>query len=221
MSKACATLMAELPKTYDPKAVEPKWYQRWLDAKAFHADVKSSKPTFSIAIPPPNITGVLTLGHVLNNTIQDILARRARMQGHEVLWLPGMDHAGIATQVVVEKQIKKEEKKNRFDLGREEFLKRVWQWKEKHGRIIIQQLQKLGASCDWTRERFTMDPEYSKCVQMVFVDLYKKGLIYRGKRMVSWCPVSQTALSDEEVEMKPQKGFMYHFRVQVAEESKT
>jgi valyl-tRNA synthetase len=159
------------------------------------------------------------MGHVLNNTIQDILSRKARMDGKEVLWLPGTDHAGIATQVMVEKQLKKEEKKTRHDLGREEFLKRVWAWKEKHGDIIITQLKKLGCSCDWTRERFTMDPEYSRCVQKVFVELYKKGLIYRGKRMVNWCPVSQTALSDEEVDMKPQKGFMYHFKVQVAEKA--
>jgi len=135
----------------------------------------------------------------------------------EVVWLPGTDHAGIATQVQVEKALKKEEKKTKHDLGREEFLKRVWQWKEKHGGIIIQQLKKLGCSCDWTRERFTMDPEYSRCVQKVFVELYKKGLIYRGKRMVNWCPATQTALSDEEVEMKPQKGFMYYFKVEVAE----
>lgn len=157
------------------------------------------------------------MGHVLNNTIQDILARKARMEGKEVLWLPGTDHAGIATQVMVEKKIKKEEKKSRYDLGREEFLKRVWEWKEKHGGIIIDQLKKLGASCDWSRERFTMDPEYSRCVQKVFVDLYKKGLIYRGKRMVNWCPVSQTALSDEEVIMTEQKGLLYYFKVEVAE----
>jgi valyl-tRNA synthetase len=157
------------------------------------------------------------MGHVLNNTIQDILSRKARMDGKEVLWLPGTDHAGIATQVQVEKALKREEKKTKHDLGREEFLKRVWTWKDKHGGIIINQLKKLGCSCDWTRERFTMDPEYSRCVQKVFVELYKKGLIYRGKRMVNWCPASQTALSDEEVEMKPQKGFMYHFKVEVAE----
>src|SRR6185437_7224903 len=168
-------------------------------------------------IPPPNVTGMLHMGHVLNNTIQDILSRKARMDGKEVLWLPGTDHAGIATQVQVEKALKKEERKTKYDLGREEFLKRVWAWKEKHGGIIINQLKKLGCSCDWTRERFTMDPEYSRCVQKVFVELYKKGLIYRGKRMVNWCPVSQTALSDEEVEMKPQKGFMYYFKVELAE----
>jgi valyl-tRNA synthetase len=209
--------MAEIPKAYEPQSVEDKWYDFWLKQGCFTADPKSAKPAYSIVIPPPNVTGMLHMGHVLNNTIQDILSRKARMDGKEVLWLPGTDHAGIATQVMVEKQLKKEEKKSRHDLGREEFLKRVWVWKEKHGDIIINQLKKLGCSCDWTRERFTMDPEYSRCVQKVFVELYKKGLIYRGKRMVNWCPVSQTALSDEEVEMKPQNGFMYHFKVQVAE----
>ena len=209
--------MSEISKAYEPQSVEDKWYAFWLKQGCFTADPKSVKPAYSIVIPPPNVTGMLHMGHVLNNTIQDILSRKARMDGKEVLWLPGTDHAGIATQVMVEKQLKKEEKKSRHDLGREEFLKRVWVWKEKHGDIIINQLKKLGCSCDWTRERFTMDPEYSRCVQKVFVELYKKGLIYRGKRMVNWCPVSQTALSDEEVEMKPQKGFMYHFKVQVAE----
>jgi len=209
--------MSEIPKAYEPQSVEDKWYDFWLKHGCFTADPKSAKPAYSIVIPPPNVTGMLHMGHVLNNTIQDILVRKARMDGKEVLWLPGTDHAGIATQVMVEKQLKKEEKKSRHDLGREEFLKRVWAWKEKHGDIIINQLKKLGCSCDWTRERFTMDPEYSRCVQKVFVELYKKELIYRGKRMVNWCPVSQTALSDEEVEMKPQKGFMYHFKVQVAE----
>jgi valyl-tRNA synthetase len=209
--------MSEISKAYEPQSVEDKWYDFWLKQGCFTADPKSAKPAYSIVIPPPNVTGMLHMGHVLNNTIQDILSRKARMDGKEVLWLPGTDHAGIATQVMVEKQLKKEEKKSRHDLGREEFLKRVWAWKEKHGDIIINQLKKLGCSCDWTRERFTMDPEYSRCVQKVFVELYKKNLIYRGKRMVNWCPVSQTALSDEEVEMKPQKGFMYHFKVQVAE----
>ena len=213
--------MSEISKAYEPQSVEDKWYDFWLKQGCFTADPKSAKPAYSIVIPPPNVTGMLHMGHVLNNTIQDILSRKARMDGKEVLWLPGTDHAGIATQVMVEKQLKKEEKKSRHDLGREEFLKRVWAWKEKHGDIIINQLKKLGCSCDWTRERFTMDPEYSRCVQKVFVELYKKGLIYRGKRMVNWCPVSQTALSDEEVEMKPQNGFMYHFKVQVAEAPNT
>jgi valyl-tRNA synthetase len=213
--------MNEIPKAYEPQSVEDKWYDFWLKQGCFTADparVSPKRPAYSIVIPPPNVTGVLTMGHVLNNTIQDILARKARMDGKEVLWLPGTDHAGIATQTVVERTLKKAgEIRHRDDLGREKFLERVWQWKEKHGGIIIQQLKKLGASCDWTRERFTMDPEYSRCVQKVFVELYKKGLIYRGKRMVNWCPASLTALSDEEVVMKEQKGFLYYFKVEVAE----
>jgi valyl-tRNA synthetase len=210
--------MSEISKTYEPQSVEDKWYQFWLDGKFFVADAKSPKPAYSIVIPPPNVTGVLTLGHVLNNTIQDILARKARMDGKEVLWLPGTDHAGIATQTVVERTLKKSgEIKHRDDLGREKFLERAWQWKEKHGGIIIQQLKKLGASCDWTRERFTMDPEYSRCVQRVFVDLYKKGLIKKGQRIVNWCPATLTALSDEEVIMKEQKGSLYYFKVEIAE----
>src|SRR5688572_24533592 len=216
--------MSEIPKAYEPQAVEEKWYQFWLDQKCFVAEpsrVSEKRPAYSIVIPPPNVTGMLHMGHVLNNTIQDILSRKARMDGKEVLWLPGTDHAGIATEGMVSKQIWKEEKKSKRDIGREEFIKRVWQWKEKHGGIIIEQLKKLGCSCDWTRERFTMDPEYARNVQRVFVDLYKKGLIYRGKRMVNWCPATQTALSDEEVEMKPQKGFMYHFRVEAVEKDGT
>ncbi|HTD65363.1 MAG TPA: valine--tRNA ligase [Candidatus Limnocylindria bacterium] len=214
--------MSEIPKAYEPQSVESKWYQFWLDQNAFTANPHSTKPAYSIVIPPPNVTGVLTLGHVLNNTIQDILARKARMDGKEVLWLPGTDHAGIATQTVVERTLKKAgEIKHRNDLGREKFLERVWEWKDKHGGIILQQLKALGASCDWTRTRFTMDPEYSRCVSRVFVDLYKKGHIYRGKRMVNWCPASLTALSDEEVIMKEQKGFMYHFKVEVAEQPGT
>ncbi|MCP5517440.1 MAG: valine--tRNA ligase [Verrucomicrobiales bacterium] len=212
--------MSEIPKAYEPQSVEEKWYQFWCAEGCFTADparVSDQRPGYSIVIPPPNVTGMLHLGHVLNNTIQDILARKARMDGREVLWLPGTDHAGIATQVQVEKALKREEKKTKHDLGREAFLERVWAWKEKHGGIIIQQLKKLGCSCDWTRERFTMDEDYSRCVQKVFVDLYQKGLIYRGKRMVNWCPVSQTALSDEEVEMKPQKGFLWYFKVEVAD----
>ncbi len=214
--------MSEIPKTYEPAAIEAKWYAFWEQSGCFTADANSAKPAYSIVIPPPNVTGVLTLGHVLNNTIQDILARRARMLGKEVLWLPGTDHAGIATQNVVEKNLRKEGvMKHRDDLGREALVGKIWEWKEKYGGIILKQLRGLGASCDWSRTRFTMDPEYSACVQRVFVDLYKKGLIYRGKRMVNWCPGSLTALSDEEVTMKEQKGFMYHFRVEVAEEPGT
>src|SRR5881398_56570 len=210
--------MAELPKTYDPKTVEPKWYQRWLDAGAFHANAKSTKPAFSIVIPPPNITGVLTLGHVLNNTIQDLLARRARMQGHEVMWLPGMDHAGIGTQTAVEKWLRKNEGVTRHDLGREEFLRRVLEWQDKHGGIIIQQLKRLGCSCDWSRQRYTFGADYIQAVQKVFVDLYQKGLIYRGRRMINWDPAAQTALSDEEVISKPQKGSLYFVRYEVVDE---
>ena len=214
--------MAELSSAYAPSEVEGNWYARWLEAGCFSADPASARPGYSIVIPPPNVTGILTLGHVLNNTIQDILARRARMKGLEVLWLPGTDHAGIATQNVVEKNLKKlGEIKHRDDLGREGLVEKIWEWKDKHGGIIIEQLKKLGASCDWARERFTMDEDYSRCVQRVFVDLYQKGLIYRGKRMVNWCPSSLTALSDEEVTMKPQKGAMIYFKVQVVEEPGT
>ena len=217
--------MPELEKTYTPADVEARWYQRWLDDKCFEADparVCEKRPAYSIVIPPPNVTGILTLGHVLNNTIQDILARRARMLGKEVLWLPGTDHAGIATQNVVEKTLKKQGViKHRDDLGREGLVAKIWEWKEKHGGIIIEQLKKLGASCDWSRERFTFDDDYNACVMRVFVDLYKKGLIYRGKRMVNWCPSSLTALSDEEVVMKAQNAIMYHFKVEVVEEPGT
>jgi valyl-tRNA synthetase len=210
--------MTEISKAYEPTAVEEKWYARWLNEDCFRADPSSSKPSYSIVIPPPNVTGVLTLGHVLNNSIQDVLARRARMRGSEVLWLPGTDHAGIATQTVVERKLRKEEGKTRHDLGRDAFLEKVWEWKEKHGGIIIKQLKRLGCSCDWSRERFTMDEAYAQKVQEVFVDLYNKGLIYRGRRMVNWCPVSLTALSDEEVIPTPQKGFLYHFKVEVMDE---
>jgi len=213
--------MSEISKAYEPQSVESKWYQFWLDRNAFTANPHSAKPAYSIVIPPPNVTGVLTLGHVLNNTIQDILARKARMDGKEVLWLPGTDHAGIATENVVSRQLRKDEHKTKQEIGREEFLQRVWTWKEKHGGIILQQLKALGASCDWTRTRFTMDEHYKSCVTRVFVDLYKKGHIYRGKRMVNWCPATLTALSDEEVIMKEQKGFMYHFKVEVAEQPGT
>jgi valyl-tRNA synthetase len=213
--------MPELEKTYTPADVESRWYQRWLDDKCFEADparVSETRPAYSIVIPPPNVTGVLHMGHVLNNTIQDILCRRARMAGKEVLWLPGTDHAGLATQNVVEKTLKKQGViKHRDDLGREKLIEKIWEWKDKQGDIIIDQLKKLGSSCDWSRQRFTFDEDYNRCVMRVFVDLYKKGLIYRGKRMVNWCPSSLTALSDEEVIMKQQKGFMYHFKVEVVE----
>ena len=204
--------MSELPKAYDPQDVEKQWYEAWLKHKCFSADEHSSKDAYSIVIPPPNVTGILHIGHVLNNSIQDILARRARQQGKEVLWLPGTDHAGIATQTKVEKKVREDEGKTRRELGRDEFLKRVWDWKEEHGGIIIQQLKRLGCSCDWDKERFTMDEDYSEQVSKVFVDLFNEGLIYRGKRMVNWCPVSLTALSDEEVIAKPQNSKLYFMK---------
>ncbi len=217
--------MAEIPKAYEPQAVEAKWYPFWEENGCFTADparVSEDRPAYSIVIPPPNVTGVLHMGHVLNNTIQDILARKARMDGKEVLWLPGTDHAGIATQNVVERKLRKDGvMKHRDDLGREKLLEHIWEWKEKHGGIIIEQLKKLGASCDWSRLRFTMDEDYTKCVQSVFVDLYEKGLIYRGKRMVNWCPKSLTALSDEEVIKKEQNSKLYYFKVQVVGEPDT
>jgi valyl-tRNA synthetase len=210
--------MAELPKRYDPNAVEPKWYQRWLENRDFVANPESPKPPFSIVMPPPNITGMLTLGHVLNNTIQDVLARRARMQGFAVLWLPGMDHAGIGTQTAVEKYLRRAENKTRHDLGRDEFLRRVLEWQDKHGGIIIEQLKRLGCSCDWSRQRYTLDEPYAAAVQKVFVELYHKGLIYRGRRMINWDPAAQTAVSDEEVISKPQKGYLYFVRYEIVEE---
>jgi valyl-tRNA synthetase len=210
--------MAEPSKTYDPKTVEPKWYQRWIDNRDFEADANSSKRPFSIVMPPPNITGVLTLGHVLNNAIQDILARRARMQGFEVLWLPGMDHAGIGTQTAVEKWLRKNEGITRHDLGRERFLKRVLEWQDKHGGIIIQQLKRLGCSADWSRQRYTFDDDYVCAVERIFVELFKKDLIYRGRRMINWDPAAQTALSDEEVINKPQKGNLYYVRYEIVDQ---
>ncbi|MBK1834019.1 valine--tRNA ligase [Roseibacillus ishigakijimensis] len=209
----------ELPKAYEPQDVEKRWYQAWLDEGCFTADPESDKEGYSLVIPPPNVTGILHLGHVLNNTIQDVLARRARQEGKEVLWLPGTDHAGIATQTKVERQLREEEGKTRREVGREAFLDRVWEWKDKHGGIIIKQLKRLGCSCDWSRERFTMDEDYSQWVSHVFSELFKQGLIYRGKRMVNWCPVSLTALSDEEVIMKPQRSKLYYMKYEVVDAS--
>ena len=208
---------SDLPKGYEPSEVEKRWYEAWLEKGCFTADPESNKEGYAIVIPPPNVTGILHLGHVLNNTIQDVLARRAHQEGKEVLWLPGTDHAGIATQTKVERQIREEEGKTRRDLGREAFLERVWDWKEKHGGIIIKQLKRLGCSCDWSRERFTMDEDYSQWVSHVFSELFKQGMIYRGKRMVNWCPVSLTALSDEEVIMKPQNSKLYYMKYEVVD----
>ena len=189
--------MSELPKTYDPKATEEKWYDFWLQGGYFHADERREGARFSVVIPPPNVTGMLHMGHVLNNTLQDILVRYHRMQGATALWMPGTDHAGIATQNVVEKQLASEGL-DRHKLGRDTFIERVWAWKEQYGGTILRQLKRLGASCDWERERFTMDPGLSNAVREVFVRLYEKGLIYRGHRIIHWCVRCHTALSDEE-----------------------
>jgi valyl-tRNA synthetase len=210
--------MPELATAYVPQQVEDRLYQKWQESGVYVANPKSAKPPYSIVMPPPNVTGKLTLGHVLNNTIQDILSRKARMEGREVLWLPGTDHAGLATQTAVEKHLRQNEKKSRHDFGREEFVERVWKWKHEFGGIITAQLRKLGASCDWSRERFTLDAEYARAVQEVFVRLYHEKLIYRGTRMVNWCPGSLTAISDEEVIPTKQKGFLYHVKYELVEE---
>ena len=204
--------MSELPKTYDPKSVEDKLYKFWVDSGFFHAEVNPDKKPYTIVIPPPNVTGQLHMGHAFDETLQDILIRTKRMQGYEALWMPGTDHAGIATQIKVEENLRKEEGLTRYDLGREEFLKRVWAWKDKFGNRIISQLKKLGTSCDWDRERFTMDEGCSKAVREVFVNLYNKGLIYKGHRIINWCPHCATALSDAEVEYETQPGKLWHIR---------
>ena len=209
--------MSELPKTYDPKAVEDKLYKFWVDSGFFHAEVNPDKKPYTIVIPPPNVTGQLHMGHAFDETLQDILIRTKRMQGYEALWMPGTDHAGIATQIKVEENLRKEEGLTRYDLGREEFLKRVWAWKDKFGNRIISQLKKLGTSCDWDRERFTMDEGCSKAVREVFVNLYNKGLIYKGHRIINWCPHCATALSDAEVEYETQPGKLWHIRYPLAD----
>ena len=203
--------MKELPKAYNPKDVEDKWYRYWESHNLFHATVDMRKTPYTVVIPPPNITGILTMGHVLNNTIQDILIRWKRMQGYEACWIPGTDHAGIATQNAVENALAKEGLK-RHDLGREKFVERVWQWKEQYGGTIIKQLRKLGASCDWERERFTLDEGLSQAVKEVFVRMFENGLIYRGKYIVNWCTFHQTALSDDEVDYVETNGNLWHIR---------
>ena len=209
--------MAEIPKSYEPQGVEQQWYDRWVAAGCFKGKVDHSRESFAVMIPPPNVTGVLHMGHLLNNTLQDIMVRRARQEGKSALWLPGTDHAGIATQSRVEKELRQKEGKTRHDLGREKFIQVASEWRDKHGGIILGQLRKLGASCDWDRTVHTLDAGYSQAVLQTFVTLYARGYVYRGKRMVNWCPVSQTGLSDEEVIMKPSKGSLYRMRYEVAE----
>ncbi len=207
----------ELAKGYEPHDVEKRWYAEWEEKGYFHASATSGAQSYSIVIPPPNVTGALHMGHALNNTLQDILCRWKRMQGYNVLWMPGTDHAGIATQNVVERQLSAEGR-DRHELGREAFIERVWQWKAESGGQIIGQLKRLGASCDWERERFTMDEGLSKAVRTVFVKLYEDGLIYRDNRLINWCPRCHTALSDIEVEHEDHKGHLWHIRYPVVGE---
>ena len=207
----------ELEKTYNPADIEDRLYKKWLDKKYFHAEVDKSKKPFTIIMPPPNITGKLHMGHALDNTMQDILIRFKRMQGYEALWVPGTDHASISTEVKVTNALK-DEGIDKHDLGREGFLKRTWQWKEKYGGTITSQLKKIGSSCDWDRERFTLDEGCSKAVQTVFINLYKKGLIYKGSRIVNWCPVCKTSISDAEVEHVEQQGHFWHINYPIAGE---
>ena len=207
--------------TYNPKEIEQQWYTYCEEKGYFHEEVDTEKEPFSIVLPPPNVTGQLHMGHALDNTLQDILIRTKRMQGYNVLWMPGTDHAGIATQVKVEENIMKTEGKSRHDLGREEFLKRVWEWKQEYGSTIVKQIRSLGASCDWTRERFTLDEGYHEAVLKVFVALYEKGLIYRGERITNWCPNCLTALSDIEVEHEDENGHLWHIKYPVIGEEDT
>ena len=210
-----------IPKVYDPASVEKKWYEFWEKNRYFHAEAEPGKKPFSIVIPPPNITGKLHMGHALDNTLQDILIRWHRMMGDNTLWMPGYDHAGLATQIKVEEVLKKEEGKTRFDLGRDEFVKRVWEWKEEYGDRIINQLKCLGISCDWERKRFTMDEGCSRAVREVFVSLYEKGLIYKGTRITNWCVNCHTALSDIEVEHEDTPGHLWYVRYPVVGEEDT
>ena len=202
----------ELAKNYNPGEFEGRIYESWCEKNYFAPDPDPKKPPFSIVIPPPNVTGQLHMGHALDQTLQDIIVRTRRMQGYSTLWVPGTDHAGIATQIKVEENLRVNEGLSRYDLGREKFLERVWDWKHQYGNRIINQLKKLGSSCDWSRERFTMDEGCSRAVREVFVNLYNKGLIYRGHRIINWCPRCLTALSDAEVEYKDQPGFFWHVK---------
>ena len=202
----------ELEKSYNPAAIEDDIYKMWNDGGYFTPSPENKKPPYTIVIPPPNVTGQLHMGHALDETLQDILIRYKRMSGYNALWVPGTDHAGIATQIKVEENLRVNEHLTRYDLGREKFLERVWDWKNKYGSRIINQLKKLGCSCDWTRERFTMDEGCSKAVREVFVSLYEKGLIYRGHRIANWCPHCKTALSDAEVDNPETPGSYWHIK---------
>ena len=209
----------ELPKTYEPQEVEGKIYQAWMDGNCFHAAPNPDKKPFSIVMPPPNVTGQLHMGHAMDSTLQDILIRYKRMQGYEALWMPGVDHAGIATQIKVEEELRKNEGLSRHDLGREKFLERVWDWKHKYGDRIVEQQKRMGSSCDWERARFTMDEGCSKAVRETFCGLYDKGLIYKGSRIINWCPHCVTALSDAEVEYADKPGHLWYIRYPLSDGS--
>ena len=206
----------EFTKVYDSSLVEEKWYPIWEDAGAFSPKDDDGSESFTLMIPPPNVTGILHIGHILNNTVQDVLVRRARMQGKRTLWLPGTDHASIATEAKVSKMLK-DQGVDKREIGRDEFLKHAWQWKDKYGGTILKQLKKMGASCDWSRTIFTMDDDYSHAILAVFVQLYNEGFIYRGERIINWDPVSLTALSDEEVIHKEVKGKLWYIRYPLKE----
>ena len=208
-----------LPKGYEPHAVEDHWREYWEKNKTFTPDPDAPGEPFSIVIPPTNVTGALHIGHALNHTLIDVLCRHARQKGKKVLWLPGTDHAGIATQIKVEEELRTKEGLTRYDLGREKFLERVWKWKEEYGNRIVQQQKKMGVSCDWSRARFTMDEGCSKAVRETFCELYDKGLIYKGSRIINWCPVCHTSISDAEVEFEDQKGHFWHLRYPFADGS--
>ena len=210
--------MKEMPKTYDHQIVESKWYEKWEKNGYFHAEPNPEKTPFTIVIPPPNITGKLHMGHALDNTLQDAIARYKRMSGYEMLWLPGTDHASIATEVKIVEALAAEGLTKK-DVGREGFLKRAWQWREEYGSTIVKQLRKMGSSCDWERERFTMDEGCNKAVVKVFKSLYDKKLIYRGDRIINWCPDCKTALSDAEVEYETQASHLWHIRYDAPDKS--
>ena len=210
-----------MEKTYNPNAIEQAIYQNWEDKKYFRPSMDETKPAFSICLPPPNVTGSLHMGHAFQQTIMDILIRYHRMLGDNTLWQAGTDHAGIATQMVVERKIAAEENKTRHDYGRDAFIKKIWEWKEQSGGTITRQMRRLGTSVDWDRERFTMDEGLSAAVQEVFIRLYKEDLIYRGKRLVNWDPKLRTAISDLEVENKEVQGHMWHIRYHLADGKKT
>ena len=207
--------MSKLDKSYDPKINEEKWYKTWINEGYFQGKKDDNSDAYAIVIPPPNVTGILHMGHALNNIIQDVLIRIARMEGKNVVWIPGTDHAGIATQAKVEKQLREDNGQTKHDIGREKFVQKIWDFRDESGGVILNQLKKLGASCDWDRTQFTLDENYSQAVLHAFVTLYERGFIYRGNRMVNWCPATQTAISDEEVNMKPQKGFLYKMRYEL------